>query len=656
MSSSNRKPYENATSLTQAMLDFASDNLSNQIELIVDIEAPDGSIIRASDRNKYVGEHFYEALTTFPDVARTIGEFLGQGIVFSEMQFELSNVDGRFNKYLPGGASFAGWVGRLVTVKIGLRDVESSYVQIFKGAITEEGGFSRTVKSVIIKARDVLEKINVSFPADTFSAALFPKIDNDLLNNTIPVIYGDWTVSVLPRLSSVPAYVVNGADIYVTGESIDVQVALSPDVSTPVIFTAINHRLEVDRQITIESDNPSFPAAITGTFYITNVTANEFTIGNSLGGPSIVVTSGDVTGNHDARKPDAILNSNVACVISANANTFFDTDHVFLRRSESYYQIPHPLIINISANKNAFEIQHNDPSFQIDGANWIYTTGDEFFVRVKGKDIPSYQDNAVAIAQDILSTYGGVTTQEFDASWQTYKTKSSPATGAIATWKCRAHIAEPQNAMEYAISLLEQVRLELFVNRSQKIALKALHWDEFEDNPTFKVNNWDVEKDSLSPQLDDRNNFNRTRAVYSYLPDLQDNAFSTAYFRNNAAIAQAGKEITKLLVYPNLYVTSDVEIQIQETMKLVSAYREIVVCALTTRAILKDLGDWVTLDVMIGSTVFENVPCQIRDISYSPSGLKLPVRLWSFAMMPFGAWNPPYAGIVGGEYATIARE
>ena len=105
MSSANRKPYLTATTISQALLNAANDNLSNQIELIVDITAPDGSIIRASDRNKYVGEHFYEALTTFPDVTKTIGEFLGQGLVFSEMTFELSNADGRFNKYLLGGLS-----------------------------------------------------------------------------------------------------------------------------------------------------------------------------------------------------------------------------------------------------------------------------------------------------------------------------------------------------------------------------------------------------------------------------------------------------------------------------------------------------------------------------------------------------------------------
>ena len=122
------------------------------------------------------------------------------------------------------------------------------------------------------------------------------------------------------------------------------------------------------------------------------------------------------------------------------------------------------------------------------------------------------------------------------------------------------------------------------------------------------------------------------------------------------AILQSGKEITKLLIYPNLYIESDVVTQATETLKLVSGYREIITLSLTNRAILKDLGEWVTLDVQIGSTQFVDVPCQIREISYSPNGLKLPMRLWAFTMLPFTGWNPEYTGIVGGQNATIVGE
>ena len=655
MSSSNRKPYQTATSISQALLDAAGDNLSNQIELIVDIEAPDGSIIRASDRNKYVGEHFYEALTNFPSVTRTIGDFLGQGIVFSEMTFELSNADGRYNRFLPGGDNFAGWIGRSVTVSIGLKDVDSSYVAIFRGAVTEEGGFSRSVKSITIKARDSLEKINVSFPPDVFTQSAYPKAVDDLWGSTIPLIYGDWTQSILPGLASVPAKAINGADIFVNGEQLTVSVTLSPNPSTPVVFTALNHRLDIGDHIDIHSDNPGFPNSLIGTHYVVNATTNEFTVGPN-GGPAIVQQTGSVTGNHYVIKHANDGFENLKCVISSNANTFFDTNQVWLKRSEQYYKIPLSIITNVNANKNYFEVIQNTSAFQIDSVKWFYQTSDEIFVRVKGKNLNTYSDNMVAIAEDILKTYAGVVSGDLDSSWTTFKNKSSPASGAVSTVKARAWIGEPQNALEYAVSLLEQVRLELFFNRQQKIDLSTLHWDEFQSTSSFVVRNWDIEKDTFVPQIDDRNNFNRMRAVYAFLPDMNENAFSTRYYKNQAAINQAGKTITKVLVYPNLYIESDVITQAMETLKITSGYREIVTLSLTNRAILKDIGDWLLLDIQVGSSTFSGVPCQIRDISYSPDGLKLPVKLWSFAMLPFGSWNPGYTGIVGGASATITAE
>lgn len=655
MSSSNRKPYLTASSISQALLNAAGDNLSNQIELIVDITAPDGSIIRASDRNKYVGEHFYEALTNFPEVTRTIGEFLGQGLVFSEMTFELSNADGRFNKYLPGGTSFGGWIGRSVIVKIGLRDIESSYVPIFRGAITEEGGFARSVKSITIKARDTLEKINVSFPPEVFAQDVYPKAVDDLWGKTIPLIYGDWNESITPGLASVPAYSINGADIFVNSEQLTITVTLSPNGSTAVVFRALNHRLDVGDHIDIHSDNESFPNAIKGNHYVVAVTTNEFTIG-PLGGPAIVLTSGDVSGNHYVIKHTNDMLENVKFIISSNANIAFDTNQVWLKRSEMYYKLPTTSVVNVNADKNYFELIQDVTAFQIEGNKWTYQTSDEVFVRVRGKTLGSYTDNIVSIAQDILQTYGGVLSGDLDPSWSTFKNKSTPAVSAIANIKGRAWIGEPNNVMEYAVSLLEQVRLELFFNRQQKLDLSSLHWEEFVPDSSFIIQNWDVEKDSLVPQLDDRNNFNRMRAVYAFLPDTGENAFSTKYYRNEAAITQSGKAITKVLIYPNLYIESDVINQAKETLKIVSSYREIIALNLTNRAILTDIGDFVRLNIDIGSIQLSAVPCQIREISYSPEGLKLPVKLWSFAMMPFSTWNPSFVGIVGGESAVISQE
>ena len=133
----------------------------------------------------------------------------------------------------------------------------------------------------------------------------------------------------------------------------------------------------------------------------------------------------------------------------------------------------------------------------------------------------------------------------------------------------------------------------------------------------------------------------------------------TAVYRNQAAIDQiSGKEISKLIEFPNLYIEAQAIQQLEEILKIASGYLEIVSCNLTLRALLLDVGDFVKMNVSIGATVWESTPMKIRQIGISPD-MKLPVNLWSLQMIPFanpGGWDPGYSGIVGGDTAVITRE
>jgi hypothetical protein len=62
------------------------------------------------------------------------------------------------------------------------------------------------------------------------------------------------------------------------------------------------------------------------------------------------------------------------------------------------------------------------------------------------------------------------------------------------------------------------------------------------------------------------------------------------------------------------------------------------------------------LDVQIGGTIFQAVPCMIRDIGYEAKGLKIKIKYWSFLGMPFGTWAGQGSGIVAGQSATITEE
>ena len=541
MASGNRKPYESANALDQGFLDQCHDNLVNQLELIVDIQAPSGTksysnptgdeveisskrhgykigdtititeaddtgligdwtiiangftenafrfdkgsgvspgsgdleyeiTLHLSDRNKYVGQHFYEARLVFPTIKRTVGEFLSPEIEFSSITFEINNADQYFNRLMPGGSDYDGWIGKRVSVKLGLRDVAATYKEIFRGKVTDEGGFKRSVKSFTLMARNDFDKINQNFPKVVFSKSGYPDIEDDKVNLTIPLIYGDWTDEVEPGAASIPATPVNGNDVDVNGD-----------------------------------------------------------------------TSNSV---------------NLELVISHNANTFFDDSEVYLIRGDKIYNFDSADVVNINGDNNYFELRQSGTTpagvTDIDGGLYSYKRGDKIVCKVKGKDLGSYDDNIIEIARDILKDFGGLVTSDFHSNWNTYRDKASPAESAISTFKARAWIQQPQPALSYVLSLLEQVRLEAFFDRDLKLKILSEHFDDFDPSPSFTIKNWDLERDSFKPGLDNRNNFNRSKGVYNFLPNRNENMSETAVFRNDAAITQAGKEISKQVVVPNL--------------------------------------------------------------------------------------------------------
>lgn len=656
MSSKNRRSYLTETALTQDVLDACADNLECRLELVVEIETPDG-VIYASDRNKYVGGRFYEALLTFPVIGRTVGEWLSPDIQFSSVTIELSNVDGRFNRYLPSGAAYGGWIGKHLTVKLGLAEVASSYTAIFAGQITDIAGFKRSTKSITFIARDKYDIINLNFPTITISKAAYPKCKVDDIGKLIPVIYGDWTVGNEPAPAGIPSTNINANDPLVAFKDKDFTV--DPGTDT---LTSINHSFDNDdlAQVVSEGTLPT-PLSDGTDYYIVNKTDDTFQLSLTMGGSPIDILDVGIGSNRIVASPSA-LRRNVQLLLAINDLSFIDTGGVYLKRGSLYHLVPPSEVTNIGAGNRGFEVKQNTLVLWVDPADgnpltaYLFDDSDVFYTRLRGKDLAGYDDNPLWQARDLLKTYGTLVDADFDASWVTYRDKSSPPQSAIASIKSRVWLQEQQTILVYALQILEQVRLEAFIDRDLKLKINSLHFEDWVAAPTMPMRNWDVEKDSFKANLDDRNNFNRAQAFYNFQPDTNENSRKTAIYHNAAAISQAGKKISKQIQFPNLYVEADVINQLTEILRLASSYLETVDVNLTWRFLLKDIGEFVRIDVKIGSSIFENVPAMVRDIGYDPQGVKIPMKLWSMMMVPFPGWTPGYPGTVGGYAATIDAE
>jgi hypothetical protein len=575
MSSNDRQQYLTATVLDQDFLDQSQDNLSNQLEMICTITPfGSGDVINVSDRNKYVGSTFYEARMQFPVISRTIGEWLRPELEFSTISFKISNVDGEFNDRLPGGNNYKSWIGWSVEIKLGLRDVEATYFTIFKGKVTEIGGFNRTTTAIEVVARDDFDKLNRTFPAIALTDTAYPNIEQRNLGKLIPTIYGDWSESAVDHEGEtrvIEAFIVNGND------------------------------------------------------------------SNVFGG----------------------TRENVECVISSHALDSIDvgasTTANVIRSGDLLLEIENGDIANVAGDNSTFEIVQN-------GARYHFEKGDTIFVAVKGKPLSAgtYDDNPVAQAKDILKTYGGAIEAEFDSNWNAFRDKAAPAESAISLIKSRVYVNSEQSAIKYALSILEQIRIEAFISREQLIRINSLHLDDFvaPASATFKVRNFDIERGSFKLKIDDRNNFNRAKGFYDYNPTINQEIFETNFFKNSTAVNDInGREITKGVAFPNIYIKSDVENQVSEILKLTGGYLEHIETNLTWRSTLLDIGDFLNINVNIGSTIIQDAPILIRGISYSSQGMKLPVSMWSLQMIPFSGYTPTFtAGLTGGTSATIVEE
>lgn len=591
MSGSDRRKYLTSNVLNQAFLDWCADNLECGLEMVVEIETSDDPI-RISNRNKYVvtaGEgKFYESRTNIPVISRTVGDWLVPEIQFSTLTLDaISNVDGRFNRYLPGGVNYSSWINKLVTVKVGLREVGSTYFKIFEGRITDVGGMSRTVKSISVTARDTFDSMNKEFPREIYTLANFPQLEESYENKYAAVIYGDWTINLEPDRAVIPAFAVNGKNPYVNGSAADIET---------VGYTAVD------------------------------------------------------------------------AIITTQPLSYFDPANVYLESGGDYYLIPSSEIYDISADNNRFKVKQNTAVKWKNAEAYKYSSGDKFFARVKGKLLTpistsggpvSTNDNIVWQARDILITYGDVNSGLFDANWETYALKNDTANypqSAIQSFKSRIYEDEPKTAIQYALSLLEQVRLEAFISKDQKIKINSLHFEDWTPQ-NYTIKNWDIEKNTFKPYLSERDIFNRAKGTFDYHPNRGEQAQQTKIFKNPQSVTQlGGKEISKQITFPNLYQPEVVINQVKEILKIASACHELADFTATWRSVLKDVGDIIKLDISIGSIVMSNVPAMIREIGYDPQGFKIPIKVWILQLVPSSSSSTSVPGTVGGYNANIIEE
>lgn len=277
---------------------------------------------------------------------------------------------------------------------------------------------------------------------------------------------------------------------------------------------------------------------------------------------------------------------------------------------------------------------------------YVFVDGDQASISVKIPYAVGEYSNSVRQAKEILKTIGGVAEGDFDAaSWNALMAKSTPAQSSIVDIKSRVWIGkEDDKILEYTLSLLEQVRIELYWDSAQKIALRSIHPEDFKDQGSFRIEQIYIDEESIKVTSDQRNFFNISLANYAYTPLLDKTQLQTKKRKNQNSVDKIGKEVTKVIDLPSLYIESDALNQIDEFIRFYSSSQEYVECGVNWTVMLNDLTAIIVFNYNVGSIVFNAKPMKIRDINFIPENGCLTLKLLSFANFPHDGYAPSNAG------------
>lgn len=187
------------------------------LQWFADIQFDATTVFRVSDRAFYVQDvngldSFYDArVDKAPFVTVTAGEWLAQNFEIGDVTLSLNNRDGFYNDYLPNGSKFKQWTGVKVSIKIGFGSKYENYMSIFEGVVTEKAGLTTTRDAVEVKAYDKFDADEVSIPARSFNADIFPFIESTFAGKSVPLVYGDWSTEV-PTWGGITAICTNALE------------------------------------------------------------------------------------------------------------------------------------------------------------------------------------------------------------------------------------------------------------------------------------------------------------------------------------------------------------------------------------------------------------------------------------------------------------
>jgi len=575
----------------------------NRLEYVVSFEL-NGTTYYVADRPKYLGDIFVEGRIKIPEIEQQLSDILTANLSFSEIKIEIINIDKKFTSFFTGGEFYDFMIGSKVQVFVGLRDNEKAkFRRIFVGYVSHESGVEYTKDYFIINARDVLDKVNTNVPLPVLSPLEFENMPQDNIGKPVPFVLGFWSDGFLVDYSGGAA-------------------------STTVLVNDVRQQ-EVCKVAVTE---PSFHGGI---------------LAYNVGGHRFVFSVGG-TNAHDFY-PNKIFH----CLLKRGNylyHTYFNETPLF---TGGFWGCE---VYALVADYNALPLAY------------VYEQGDVLLISTDVGLVPNFDEtNSVGYRQQfsfiqhtsvILQGLGRLSKSVVEsASWQEIYNFIGDTSNLNREkdLNCRTWIADNStNVLSYVLSLLSQFRCQMYVDHhNNNIAfLKYRAEDNFPQiGEMFTVNQNDIVEKSFKIKPQKTNFFTSGVASYCFNPVAGANIKNTGkFFINQTTVNKIGRRIDKQLDFPNIheggkgstYSPQAVENHLKGYVRLASAGLEEVSFEMARTGIQFNLGDFILVTFKLGGVNMEQVPMQIKALSFNTEGTGVKLTLTSFLNFAFPTYEPPH--------------
>lgn len=130
-------------------------------------------------------------LRDYTDLRRTLGTILDPVLVAPSMQLVIDNTNDQMRDLLDTHV----FANRDVVIKFGTGEAAAAYSEVFTGIVHFSGGIQWDEKYVYITLDVAFTADDLNIPLTKFTTGAYPNLEDDALNQPIPIVYGSWLSS-----------------------------------------------------------------------------------------------------------------------------------------------------------------------------------------------------------------------------------------------------------------------------------------------------------------------------------------------------------------------------------------------------------------------------------------------------------------------------